>query len=82
MHHAILPFLDYRLVQWNSRCSGLVVLPSKFAVLMGLAASCVAGNNGNGNLDKKRARVFSASCVGSTTVTLKMLPAQSEGPKG
>ena len=60
MHHAILPFLDYRLAQWNSRCSRPVVLPSKFAVLTGrrvLAASCVAGNSGNGNLDKKRARV-------------------------
>jgi hypothetical protein len=45
MHHAILPFLDYRLAQWNSRCSRPVVLPSKFAVLTGsrvLAALCVA----------------------------------------
>jgi len=82
MHHAILPFLDYRLAQWNSRCSQPVVSPSKFAVLMGsraLAASCVAGNSGNGNLDRKRARVC---CVGRAAVTLKMLPGQSEGPKG
>ena len=73
MHHVILPFLDYRLVQWNSRCSGLVVSPSKFALLTG---------SRNGNLDKKRVRVFSASCVGRTAVTPKMPPGQSEGPKG